>query len=258
MAAELSLMVDENGGNVVWVKRAFGDGIGFFNAFNNIAQSFSSLALLAVLFVEYLPFTPSVWEGWALRGGFILLNTILNIFGLRWISRLSVGLLVFVLAPFVVEAVIVVKDGQLDLKSLAYIPPYKNLQFSLFLSTVIWSYGGFDSMGSLAGEVKGGRKTFMSGIIGSFPLIFINYFIPTAIGYSINGNYNNWVAGYFAPLAFLLNTQRSYLGYWMVVASALSNFGQFNAAMAPMSRVIWSMSKMGYLPGFIGKELLQN
>jgi len=55
LSAELSLMIAENGGNVVWVQRAWGDLIGWVNAFNNLAASFSSMSLLVVLFVDYLP-----------------------------------------------------------------------------------------------------------------------------------------------------------------------------------------------------------
>jgi amino acid transporter len=46
----------ENGGNVVWVQEAFGDFLGFINAYNNLASSISSLALLVVIFASYIPF----------------------------------------------------------------------------------------------------------------------------------------------------------------------------------------------------------
>jgi len=255
MAAELSLMISENGGNVVWVRTAFGDTLGFFNAYANICSSISSLALLTVLFVDYIiqiPTNLSMWEIWLLKGGFILLNTVLNVLGLRWISRLSLGFLIFVLSPFICEFILVIMHHDLDVSLLKYTPPVHDIQWALFLSTVIWSYGGFDSMGSLAGEVKGGRKTFMMGIMCSFPLIFLNYFFPICFGYSVQSNWSLWQSGYFTTIADLVKTRGNYLGYWMVAASAISNFGQFNAAMAPMSRVIWSMAKMGYLPPIIG------
>jgi len=254
MAAELSLLIDENGGNVVWVRKAFGDTIGWFNAFNNIAQSFSSLAILVVLFVAYIPGykTMPAYQNWLVKLSFILINALLNILGLRWISRLSVFFLIFVLSPFVWETIVVAYEGKVDFELLRFVPEYNDMNISVFLSTVIWSFGGFDSMGSLAGEVKGGRKTFMTGILGSFPLIFVNYFIPIVIGYSVDSNWKCWDTGYFGTVSYEVPRAAHYLGPWMVAASALSNFGQFNAAMAPLSRVIWSMSKSGYLPPFIG------
>jgi hypothetical protein len=90
----------------------------------------------------------------------------------------------------------------------------------------------------------------MSGIFGSFPLIFINYFFPICVGYSLDTNYTDWTSGYFAPVAYRVS---NWLGVWMVAASALSNFGQFNAAMAPLARVIraCAQGESQKLPGFL-------
>jgi amino acid transporter len=200
--------------------------------------------------VNYLPLTLSDLERWLLMFAFILFNTGINILGLRWISRLSVFFLVFVLSPFLVEIVLVLYHHELQVDAVKYIPPRSDIQWGLFFSTIIWSYGGFDSMGSLAGEVKGGRGTFMLGIFGSFPLIFVNYFFPIFVGYSLDTHYQDWVSGYFAPVAYRVS---NWLGIWMVAASALSNFGQFNAAMAPLARVIraCAIGDSQKLPGFL-------
>ena len=240
MAAELSLLIPENGGNIVWVQYAFGDFIGWVNAFNNVASNISSLACLAVLFVDYLPVELSAANQWAIKVAFSIANTLLNIGGPRWISRISVVLLVFVLSPFFVEIALVIIDHKLNINALKTIPPTYDIHWGLFLSTVIWSYGGFDNIGALAGEVKGGRPTFIKGIIGSFPLIFMNYFWPIFVGYSIDTRYQDWTSGFFTPLAYKLHR---WLGVWMVVASAVSNFGQFNAGFAPLARGIWAMAK---------------
>jgi len=143
------------------------------------------------------------------------------------------------MSPFLAELILIAIHNDYHLTRLKEIPT-KDIQWGLFLSTVIWSYGGFDSMGSLAGEVKGGRRTFVQGITGSMPLIIANYFVPVILGYSINSNHSNWVSGYFTTLAY---KEASWLGAWMVAASALSNFGQYNAAMAPLSRVVWAMAR---------------
>lgn len=141
--------------------------------------------------------------------------------------------LVAVLAPFIVEIAMVIQRHELDIHALRTIPPVHDIQWAVFLSTIIWSYGGFDSMGSLAGnhifplvisdhfklgEVKGGRSTFMRGLLGSFPLIFMNYFWPIFIGYSIDTNYQDWTSGYFTPLAYKLT---KWLGIWMAASSAV-------------------------------------
>jgi hypothetical protein len=48
----------------------------------------------------------------------------------------------------------VIAKGELDIGALAEVPPLHKIKFGVYLGTVIWCYGGFDNMGSLAGEVE--------------------------------------------------------------------------------------------------------
>jgi hypothetical protein len=49
-------------------------------------------------------------------------------------------------------------------QSLAQVPQWKDFQWSLFISTVVWCNGGFDSLGQFAGEVDG-ASTFVLGMM---------------------------------------------------------------------------------------------
>jgi len=213
MASELSLMMSENGGNVIWVQRAFGDFLGFVNAYNNIIQSIFSSSLLSILFVQYLQLTIPFYVTLSMQFGFVFIITIINILGLRWVSRLSVLFLILVYSPFVAEAVIIVYRGDLDLRSLETVPPYSQIQWANFLSTAIWALDGMDAMGSLAGEVKGGRKAFLTGVIGSLPLIFSNYFFPIFFGYSVAQDYTQWSSGYFTVIASSIHKRSIFLEF---------------------------------------------
>eukprot|EP01119_Soliformovum_irregulare_P010477 TRINITY_DN2583_c0_g1_i1.p1 TRINITY_DN2583_c0_g1~~TRINITY_DN2583_c0_g1_i1.p1 ORF type:complete len:477 (+),score=95.86 TRINITY_DN2583_c0_g1_i1:67-1497(+) len=242
LSAELSLMISENGGNVVWVQRAWGDLIGWVNAFNNLASSLSSMSLLVVLFVDYLPVDFTVAEEWALKLSFILVLTVINILGMRWISRASVFFLIIIVAPFFCMWIVFWVQGRLHWSNdaLNYVPPMKEIKWGTFISTVVWSFGGFDSMGSMAGEVKGGRPTIMRGIIGSMPLVMVNYLFPLIIGILIAPDWQDWQSGYFTVVASRVTP---WVHYFMVGSSVLSNFGQYNAAMAPLARVVWAMAR---------------
>lgn len=240
MAAELSLLFNTNGGNVVWVQGAFGDFVGWVNAYNNVGSTFSSMTLLVVLFVDYLPYQFSWWEAWLIKFGFIVIVTILNLVGLRFISRMSMLLAVLVVSPFVAMIIVTLVQGHEDWNSVLEQPPASYCNWALFCSTLIWAYGGYDSMGSLAGEVKGGKKTFVGGILGSFPLILINYFAPAYFGYLVNPHYNQWGSGYFTTIAYML---AEWLGIWTVVASTISSFGSFSTILATLARCIWVMAQ---------------
>jgi len=174
-------------------------------------------------------------EQWGLKLTFITVITILNILGMRWISRLSVLFLIIIVAPFFCMFIVFWADHRLEYSNILwYVPPLKEIQWGAFISTVVWSFGGFDSMGSMAGEVKGGRPTIMKGILGSMPLVMVNYLFPLIIGILIYPEWAQWQSGFFTKVAGRVTP---WVKYFMVGSSILSNFGQYNAAMAPLARV---------------------
>lgn len=232
MSSELSMMMNENGGNILWVQRAFGDFLGWVNAFNNMIQGMCSSAILGVLFVDYFRHPFPLWQRWLIQISFISFNTILNIAGLQVMSVLSVVFLFFVFSPFITEAAILIHRDDVHVYKLEEIPHLHEVDWSLFLSTTIWALDGMDQMGSLAGEVKGGTKTFIAGILMALPLIFTNYFFPIFISYSVASNWKKWDTGYFTDVAYDVKTKHHFLGIWMTVASAVSNFGQFNSSVS--------------------------
>jgi len=94
------------------------------------------------------------------------------------------------------------------------------------------------------------------GILSAFPLITLNYVLPVFVGYMIEPDDTKWDSGYFEVIGYDLG---SWLGVWMVTASALSNFGQFSSGAAPTARCVWAMAKgiegPQSLPGFLGWQL---
>eukprot|EP01087_Luapelamoeba_hula_P009332 TRINITY_DN2405_c0_g1_i1.p1 TRINITY_DN2405_c0_g1~~TRINITY_DN2405_c0_g1_i1.p1 ORF type:complete len:396 (+),score=39.51 TRINITY_DN2405_c0_g1_i1:180-1367(+) len=242
MSAELALMMPQNGGNVLWVRRAFGNFGGWVNAYNFLICSVASLSLYPILFFDYLPtHVQNELDGWQvvlIKLGFVVLGVGINLWGITWISRLSLAMLLFIVSPFLAEFIAAYAYGThyhwnklLETKNLS------EIQWGVFLSTVLWSYGGYDSVGSVAGEVKGGRPTFIKGISASLPLAIANYFAPVAIGYSLHPQVEDWQSGFFTKIAY---DEASWLGIWMVAASCIANTGTYIVTMASLSRVLWA------------------
>jgi len=66
MTAELSSMIPEAGGYVVWINRAFGPFAAHMNALLNLVSNTFDNALYPVMFVDYLHYFPAMrLEGWA-------------------------------------------------------------------------------------------------------------------------------------------------------------------------------------------------
>jgi amino acid transporter len=169
MAAELSLMMDVNGGNIIWVKRAFGDFAAFINAQCYMVLNLSTLSLLVVLFVSYIPNseTLEIYADWGIRVGFVIVVVATNLFGLEILSRLSTVFLILIFMPFVAQMyAIYYYRPPIHFDKLLWVPDFDTINWGTFISTVVWSFGGFDSVGSVAGDVAGGKKNFFTGSNG--------------------------------------------------------------------------------------------
>lgn len=197
------------------MQRAFGPFLGWVNAFNYLVSAFASMSLYPILVIAYLPhhwqaryallwvelepksqarLTPlvqdslSTWEAFAIKSAFVFIIMLINIWGISWVTRLSLIFLFFILSPFLAEFIALPIMGGLQWEALKDLPRFNDIQWSLFISTTLWSFGsspdtyglkhsltgnasgGYDSMGSVAGEVKDGRRTYIAGISISLPL----------------------------------------------------------------------------------------
>ena len=91
--AELSSALPDEGGYVVWVKRAFGPFWAFQVGWWSWVGGFVDVALYPVLFVDYLSrWLPDLGVGvrWSVALAFIWGLTLLNVRGVRLVDRKSV------------------------------------------------------------------------------------------------------------------------------------------------------------------------
>jgi amino acid transporter len=251
VGAELSLLANSNGGSVDWVKRAFkSELLVHVNALNLLFASLTSYALLIVLVAAYLPLN-NVWLVWLVKFVVVLVTAIINVSGPDTVAHFSLLLLVIVFVPFVIMAGAVLIRGQLVLafESLAVVPSFNAIKMDTWIPTVVWSFGAFDSVGNIAGEVKGGRRTFLMGLGIAFPLVLMTYLFPTIVGLGIAPDYWSnstlWVTGGYSLIA---TQEYAWLGVLMDISGALSNFGQYCASVVAVSRVVSYCGSMSVLP----------
>jgi amino acid transporter len=50
--------------------------------------------------------------------------------------------------------------------------------WGLFISTIMWSYTGWDSLGCIAGEVQNPSKTYLRGSLITIVLVTLTYVVP--------------------------------------------------------------------------------
>jgi amino acid transporter len=250
ITAELGCIMDENGGYVVWVERAFGDFWGWFNSHNSMLANFFDNALFPVIFVDYVNqmYHLTYWEAWGLKLVIILVIVLLNLRGIDMVSWVSALLTCAILIPLALELIFRFKHIN-PAEQWTQVPhdifDRKEVDWGLFLSTALWLYAGWDGLGTIAGEVKNPATTFPRGIILALILCSGVFLLPVIIGLSVSTKRSDWTTGFFVDIARHIHP---WLGYWVLVGAMLTNFGLFNGGLAASSRAMWAMGEFGHLP----------
>jgi len=129
-------------------------------------------------------------------------------------------MLILIFSPFLaLNIATIFRKPRLEIDmNLIKIPPYDQIHWGVLISTTVWCLGGYDFAGSVAGEIKGGKKAFIIGILATFQLNLINYL---------------FVMKYF-PI---------WLTIWMVISSIESCFGSVYSGILQLSWTMWAMGK---------------
>ena len=245
MTAELSSAMPEDGGYVVWVERAFGRFWGFQEGWLSWLSSFADNALYPVMFVDYLAYLrgDATWlERWPIGFAFIIAITWLNMRG-TWLVGISSIIFTFlVLAPFAAMVII----GAPQVEPTAWLAGTGNVEWGLFLSTVLWNTNGWDNAGCCAGEVEKPGQTYPWAMTAAVLLVTLAYLLPVAVGVGVDKNWSDWKEGYFPVIAAKIGGD--WLGRWLTIAGLVSAAGLYNALLCTSSRVSYAMALRGTLP----------
>jgi hypothetical protein len=111
--AELSLAIDDNGGQFRWPLRAFGPIGSWLNAWNLLCSNFVSAGLLITLVVDYLPWQLPYWTQTLGKFGVAVMAVLINMGGARAIAKLNLVSAPAILLVFVLMAVVAAYEGNL-------------------------------------------------------------------------------------------------------------------------------------------------
>ncbi|GLE10501.1 hypothetical protein PINS_up022646 [Pythium insidiosum] len=247
-------MIDENGGYILWVRRGLGEFAGWMNAFNSIASNVCDLPTYPVLFCSYVEaflasgfgYAMTNAERWLVKGTALLIVFTANAVGMRAVALASVAMSLFVLAPFVLEPLSV---EAFNVATWGQVAP--KIDWSLFLSTILWNYQGWDSLGCVAGEVKDGGRTYPIAIVIAMVLITINYAFPVAAGIMVEPDFAIWKEGMLETVAMRVG---HWLGVWVGAAAVIATLGEFNVVMACSSRALWATADYRMMPRVLATE----
>ena len=114
--------------------------MGWVNAHSTNLNNLVSQGMFASLFVEYIPFELSELEEWAIRVGFVVFVVIINIAGVKWLSRISSVIMILVNSPFIALCILVCLNSP-NWKSIMDVPPIEEVHWGILISTIVWANG---------------------------------------------------------------------------------------------------------------------
>ena len=266
ITAELSTAFPENSGFVAWVTAAFGPRWGFMEGFFKWLSGVTDNALYPVIFFTYLEqVAPWVFggSGWLMRSVMIVATnmslTYLNYRGLHVVGQAAVGMTVVTLAPFVVMVVVALAHGKVDASNWFEVKPLGEVDWLSFMNVLFWSTNYWDTVSTLAGEVKRPSTTFPRALSFAVVLVMASYLLPLLVGIGVVGSSpdsedgsEGWTLGFFATVA--RGVGGPVLAWSVVLAAAVSQLGQFEAEMTTDSFQLLGMSERGFLPEAFSKR----
>jgi amino acid transporter len=255
----------EASGSVAWVDCAFGPFWAFQKGWLSWLSGVADNALYPILFLDCLvgllseDGQPSVLsqEGGnpQLRFAFILAVTLaltyLNYRGLDIVGKVAIVICLVSLFPFVLFCII----GATKVNPQRWLDQpeggFWGVNWRLLLNTFFWNINFWESAASFSGEVENPGRNYPLGMGIAVLLVFFSAFIPVLIGTGAStAPYSEWTDGYFISLS--KEIVGPWLSYWLMLGSALTNIGMFEAEMSSDSWQIAGMADRGILPSFLG------
>lgn len=260
ITAEMSRLLPESSGSVAWVDCAFGKFWAFQKGWLSLVSGISDNALYPILFLDCLIQLFSADDSSSLaayssgfgRWTFICIITIVltyfNYRGLEVVGNVAIVICVLSLLPFV--AFCILGFPKVDVSRWFTVPEggLADVDWQLLLNTFFWNINYWESSSSFSGDVENPSVNYPRGMAIAVVLVFLSLFLPILVGTGIatSNDYSVWTDGYFVRLAS--ETFGSWMGQWMMFASALTNVGMFEAEMSSDAWQVAGMAERGILP----------
>ena len=156
---------------------------------------------------------------------------------------------VVIMLPFVIEPALPAVWEHLD-ASLWWQTP-DTINWSLFVSTMLWNFQGWDSMGCIAGEVKDAKRTYPAGVSIALVMASLCYAIPVMCGIQVVPDVSQWQSGLLETIAAVI---APWIGVWVVAGAGLSNVGEMMVEYTATVRAWWAMGHRKMAPAFLSWE----
>jgi amino acid transporter len=201
---------------------------------------------------------------WVWLIAFVVLNTVVNYFGIEFTARVNRIMLIaelIVLAIFLVIGVVALASG--EGRGFDFSPVYNGDTFSLELvfgavSIAVLSFLGFDAISTLAEENRESARSIGKSMIAALALAGTLFIVQTWVAALLVPDPDTLIAeGDAAGTAFYdaaAVAGGAWLGTLTAIATAIAwGFANSLVAQAATSRLLFAMARDKQLPGFLSK-----
>ncbi|KAF7732296.1 hypothetical protein EC973_005192 [Apophysomyces ossiformis] len=283
--AELGTMLPMNGGESVYLNRAFGSLVSFtFEFVTILVQKPGSVAIVCFVFGEYVSriayhtyffqvphdsdaaveLADSVIPDYLprlLAFSCLMILSMINAFSVRAGIRVQdvlTVLKVIVALVISVMGVVILCRGTFWGNNSFHGEPFKGFdtvtfgQYALALYSGLWAYDGWNNLNYVSGEMNNPHRDLPRVIFFGFPLVVVCYLLANVAYLAVLRSevvmHTNTVAMDFGKKIF-----GPVGGILFAVCVALSCFGTANASVFTGARIIYVSAKQGHLPNFFGR-----
>lgn len=259
LTSELASAMPQNGGYIIWVSRSFGNFWGFLEGWWSWSSGLFDTALYPFLIVAYfndflvtfcsvsLPY----WTLYGMRVSLCFIVMVLNLLNVQMQGTISLIFAFLCLAPFALLTV--VGFGDINWPNVVLgLRNVSQVNWGLTLSVIMWVGSGWDSPGTVAGDVKTPKKTYPRAVILAVVLVMLTNLLPVMVAFSVEKRYETYVSGnaFWATVAYKIG------GYWLqVLVILVAIFGNLNLLHVLLTSSSWSLYALA-LPGLLDVPLL--
>ena len=207
----------------------------------------------------------SIWASvpvWVWLVGFVVLNTVVNYFGIEFTARVNKIMLVaelVVLAIFLVVGIVALASGQG--RGFDFSPIYNSDTFSLQLvfgavSIAVLSFLGFDGISTLAEENRDSARSIGKAMIAALALAGTLFIVQTWVAALLVPDPDTLIAQGDAAGTAFYDAAAVAGGAWLSTLTAIATavawgFANSLVAQAATSRLLFAMARDRQLPGFL-------
>ena len=260
LIGELASMLPEAGGYYRWVRRAFGPGWAFQNAWCTLLYSLVDMAIYPVLFAQYLAwFAPGLppWATWGVKLAVIWGATLINLRGAVRVGRVSTWAGAFVLAVFAAigGAALVAHRGALHAPWRPFLKPGESplAGAGVGLSVAMWNYFGWDNASTTLGETADAARAYPRALAIAVPLVAAGYFVPLLPTLAA-GDWTTWREGAWPAIAAATGGAAGpALAALVALAGMVSALALYNALLLAFTRLPLALARDGLLPAALAR-----